>query len=322
MMISDYVRPSSVSEAIDLLARPGARAMAGGTDLLPLIRDGRLSTAALVDLSAIDELVELEADRGGLSAGSAVLLTRIASDERVRSSFPALARACSMVGSLQLRNMGTIGGNLCQRPRCSYFRHGFECLKLGGERCSAVDGENSRHVIFRTGACVAAHPSDPAVALTALDALVHLRGRDGDRVVELARFYDDAANRLHTEAAATNTEILIRVTVPEVSSGGVQYFEKLMDRRAWDFATVSVAACRREAGDVRLVLGGVAAAPWRVNQSVEEDVASGELGEEDFETLAQRALLDARPLAMNRYKVAQATALLVRAMRFVGRGRR
>jgi xanthine dehydrogenase YagS FAD-binding subunit len=252
---------------------------------------------------------------GALTIGAATCLTAIVRDARVLTDFPLLARACGSVGTYQLRNMGTIGGNLCQRPRCVYFRHGFPCLKAGGSICSARSGDNTRHAIFQTGHCVAAHPSDPAVALTALDATLQIEGPSGRREIPLAVFFEGAGDRPDGETVLAPGELIASITLPAVAAGGTQYFEKLMQRGAWDFATVSLGAARRADGDVRIVLGGVASRPWRVTDSIEEDVASGGLTDDDLETLAQRALYDAQPLSMNRYKMTQAAALLRRGMR-------
>ena len=158
------------------------------------------------------------------------------------------------------------------------------------------------------------HPSDPAVALTALEAEVEIRGRSGVRRVPIADFYVLPSERLDHETVLGAGEYVSAVEIPGASAGGVQWYEKVMQRAAWDFALVSLAAVRRQDGGVRLVLGGVAPKPWRVAESVEEDVAVGGLSEDDIATLAERALYDARPLAKNGYKVEIAGALLRRAI--------
>jgi xanthine dehydrogenase YagS FAD-binding subunit len=310
-----YTRPSSVEEAVEQLRAPGGVALGGGTDLIPLRREHHRYDGQLVDLRGIPGTHDLTwHDDGGLAIGASASLNRIARDPRIGADFPALAQACAAVGTWQLRTMGTLGGNLCQRPRCWYFRHRFECLRNGGSKCSAEEGENQYHVIFRTGPCVAVHPSDPAVALQALEAVVHVAGPQGRREIPIDQFFAPSRVRLDRETVLADDEFVFAVHVPARSSGGVQFYDKAMQRATWEFALVSLAGIRRRDGEVRLVLGGVAGIPWRVTDSIEEDVASGGLSADDVETLAQRALYDAQPLARNAYKVTLAAGLLGRGI--------
>ncbi|MEO6443629.1 MAG: xanthine dehydrogenase family protein subunit M [Gemmatimonadaceae bacterium] len=318
-MSFEYHRATSLTDAVQALRQPGARALGGGTDLLPQIREGLASPRTLVDLRALPGSSSIDWDHDGTVAiGASVRLTELARDVRLAADFPMLSQSCAAVGSHALRNMGTLGGNLCQRPRCWYFRHGFACHKNGGDSCPALAGENHQHAIFGGGPCVAVHPSDPAVALAALEATLHLAGPDGDREVAVADFFVLPDRRLDQETVLAPGEIITRIVIPGSSAGGVQRYDKVMQRDSWDFALVSLAACRRQDGDVRLVLGGVAPIPWRVTDSIEEDVASGGLGEDDIETLGERALYDARPLAHNAYKVELAGTLLRRAISWLG----
>lgn len=310
-----YSRASSWDGAVEALAADRHLPLGGGTDLIPLLREGRAVAAQVVDLRAIPGAGEIVAQGdGSLRIGAAVTLRSLATDARVRADFPVLADACHAVGSFALRHMGTIGGNLCQRMRCWYFRQGHECLRLGGSQCSAEIGENQYHAIFRQGPCVAVHPSDPAVALVALDAVVHVQGPASQRDVSAAKFLAPSRTRLDGETTLAAHEVVTGITLPAHAAGGLQYFEKVMQRGAWDFALVSVAAVKRRDDEVRLVLGGVANTPVRVVDSIEEDVASGGLADADIETLAQRALYDAEPLSGNGYKVDVAAGLLRRAI--------
>jgi xanthine dehydrogenase YagS FAD-binding subunit len=288
-------------------------AIGGGTDLLVLIKEGLARPEALVDLRRIPGYrgIELKQDGSG-RIGAAVAISALAGHAGVRDRWPALAEACGSVGTPALRNMGTIAGNLCQRPRCWYFRRGIDCLRNGGSRCPAADadGENQYLAIFAGGVCHVVHPSDPAVALTALDARVEIVGGGGTRTAPIGQFFADASRDHARETVLESGEMIAAIELPPESSGGAQYWRKVMQRGAWDFALVSVAAARRRDGDVRLVLGGVAGFPWRVDQSVEEDVASGGLDAGDAATLAERALYDARPLSKNAYKVHIAGSLL------------
>ena len=313
----EYVRPKSSTDASGSLREGNTVALGGGTDLLVTMREGLVRPDRLVDLRAIPggDAVTWGTD-GSLRLGATVTIAAIAADAQIRERFPALAMACESVGSPALRNMGTIGGNLCQRPRCWYFRSGISCLKSTGSDCPAVDGENTHHVIFGGGPCYAVHPSDPAVALTALDATVSITGAAGDRTFPIRDFFVLPDPDPKRETVLEPGEFVTAIEVPAVSSGARQKYTKVLQRGAWDFALASLAVVRRTDGSVRMVLGGVAPIPWRVNPSVEEDVASAPLSEDDIEVLAERALYDAQPLARNGYKVALSRALLREAIAF------
>jgi xanthine dehydrogenase YagS FAD-binding subunit len=210
--------------------------------------------------------------------------------------------------------MGTIGGNICQRPRCWYFRRGIPCLKSGGTGCPARQGENQYLAILDGGPCWMVHPSDPAVALTALDASIEIAGPN-PRIVSIADFHTLPRERMDRETVLGPGEVIAAIVLPAASAGGRQLYMKLMQRGAWDFALASIAAVRRVDGAVRMAMGGVAPRPWRVPESVEEDVASGGLDDDSIAALAERALYDARPLSRNGYKVPLAASLLRDAMR-------
>jgi xanthine dehydrogenase YagS FAD-binding subunit len=316
-LATHYVRPANSRDASALLAEPATHALGGGTDLLVSMRERIVRPSRLVDLRAIPDSDVLRVHHdGSLSIGASATIADIAADERVRVRFPALAMACDAVGSPALRNMGTLGGNLCQRPRCWYFRSGIPCLKSNGTDCPAAEGENTHHVIFGGGPCYAVHPSDPAVALTALDASVVIASPSGERRVPIDSFFVLPDPDPTRETILNAGEFVAAVEVPAHSSGGRQRYSKVMQRGAWDFALASLAVVKRRDGSVRMVLGGVAPVPWRVNPSVEEDVASAPLSADDVEVLAERALYDARPLAQNGYKVDLCRALLRDAIAF------
>jgi xanthine dehydrogenase YagS FAD-binding subunit len=313
----EYERPTDPEAARALLGKPGAAPMGGGTDLLVAIEEGIVAPAVLVDLRRLPgaSAIEWRAD-GSLRIGAGARIAQLAADSAIRDRLPALAQACEAVGSPALRTMGTLGGNLCQRPRCWYFRGGARCRKAGGDHCPAAEGENEYHAILGGGPCFAVHPSDPAVALAALDAVVHLSGPTASRAVAIRDFFVLPDPDPTRETVLGSGEVVSAVEIPALSMGGRQRYVKLMQRGAWDFALVSLAAARRRDGAIRLVLGGVAHVPWRVAESVEEDVASGPLADEDLDALADRALHDARPLAKNAYKVVLAKTLLRDGMAF------
>ena len=311
-----YQRAASIEDAHARLAEPRTLPMGGGTDLLVTIDEGIYGPDSVVDLRAIpaSDSVELR-DDGSVRIGASARIESLANHPLVRERFAALAEACAVVATPALREMGTLGGNLCQRPRCWYFRRGISCYKNGGNSCPALEGENQYLAILDGGPCHIVHPSDPAVALTALDAEVEIRSAKGERVVAIEDFYLLPRARLDHETILRPGEVVTAVMLPAAAAGGIQHYHKLMQREAWDFALVSIAGCRRPNGDVRIVLGGVAPRPWRVNSSVEEDVSSGGLDDETIATLAERALYDAEPLSKNAYKVELAQSLIRDAIR-------
>jgi xanthine dehydrogenase YagS FAD-binding subunit len=311
-----YQRATSINDAARRLAEPSSMSLGGGTDLLVAIAEEISLPEILVDLRTIPESAGVvPTGDGGVRIGASTRLADIAGDAFVREHFSALAEACEVVGTPALRHMGTIGGNLCQRPRCWYFRRGIPCLKNGGTSCPAVEGENQYLAILDNGPCHIVHPSDPAVALTALETIVEIASVTGQRRVPIAEFYVLPVQRLDQETVLAPGEFVSALLLPAPSANGVQRYHKLMQRDAWDFALVSVAGCKRPDGDVRIVLGGVAPRPWRVNTSIEEDVASGGLDDDTIAILAERALYDAKPLSKNGYKVELAASLLRQIMR-------
>jgi xanthine dehydrogenase YagS FAD-binding subunit len=311
-----YDRPGSRDEAVALLGQDRAFPLGGGTDLLSCVEDGVAAPARVVDLRTIPgfDAVEVGSD-GSIRIGAAARLADIAAHEGIRARWPLLADACDAVGTPALRNMGTLGGNLCQRPRCWYFRRAIPCLKNGGHDCPARAGENQYHAILDGGPCYIVHPSDPAVALTALDADVEIMGPAGTSVVPITSFFVLPRDRMDLETVLRRGEVVASVRIPPGAVAAGQRYRKVMQRGAWDFALVSIAAARRADGSVRIVLGGVAPRPWRVPESVEEDVASGGLDEDSIAALAERALYDAEPLGGNGYKARIAASLLRDAMR-------
>ena len=288
----------------------------GGTDLLVTIEEGLAHPEGVVDVRAIAESLGIAAaPDGSLRVGGACRLDDIATHAVVRDSFPLLASACEQVGTPAIRAMATLAGNLAQRPRCWYFRRNVACHKNGGSTCPAHDGENQYHAILEGGPCWMVHPSDPAVALVALDAAIDIAGPSGTRTVAAEDFFVLPSERMDRETVLLDGELIVAIRLPAVAKGGLQRYAKLMQRDAWDFALVSLAAVRRADGDVRLVLGGVGPRPYRVYTSVEEEAMSGGLDEETIIGLAERALLDAEPLSKNGYKVELAASLLRDAIR-------
>jgi xanthine dehydrogenase YagS FAD-binding subunit len=311
-----YHRAISLDDALARLAVPGQVAIGGGTDLLVTIEERLAAPTAVIDVRALAESLGVTGTaEGGLRIGGAVRLADVAAHELVRTRYPALALACEQVGTPAIREMATLGGNLCQRPRCWYFRRRIPCHKNGGDHCPARDGENQYLAILEGGPCYIVHPSDPAVALVALEATIEVSGPSGRRDIAAADFFVLPRDRMNLETVLAAGELVVGIGLPAAAAGGVQRYVKLMQREAWDFALVSLAAVRRVDGDVRLVLGGVSPRPYRVYTSVEEEVTSGGLDEETIAGLAERALLDAEPLSRNGYKLELAASLLRDAIR-------
>ncbi|MBM3900241.1 MAG: FAD binding domain-containing protein [Gemmatimonadetes bacterium] len=312
-----YHRPSSLDDALAALAERGSLPIGGGSDLLAAVEEGRTAPTRVVELEHIPELatITVQSD-GGVRIGAGVRIASLAEAPEL-AAFPVLRAACSAVGSPALRAMGTLGGNLGQRQRCWYFRSGVGCFKNGGTGCAAVDGEHVYHAILASGTCHAAHPSDPAVALLALDARVEVRSIRGSRMLDIAALYEGAADNARSETVLAKDEVIVAVHLGAAARDGAQHWEKLTQRRAFDLALVSCAGVRHTDGSVRIALGGVAAGPWRAPHSVEEDIASGGLDDESIEALAARAMYDATPLAGNAYKVQMAEAAIRRAARAI-----
>ena len=316
-----YTSAGSLDEAVSLLGSDGngaVRPLAGGTDLLTLMKSDIVAPEQLIDIKRADGLtggVQETAD--GVSLGALTTLAEIETHPLLRERYPALSEAAAAAATPQLRNMATIGGNLLQRPRCWYYRNPrFHCWLKGGDECQARDGENQRHAIFNVSPCVATHPSDLATALVALDAAVRLRGPDGERSLPLTDFFTVPDDARRTENVLRPVELVLEITIPAANDRRSTYL-KAMDRKAWAFALVGVAAALRvddgRMRDARLVLGGVAPIPWRVREAelLLDDV---EPTPELLTQVTETALRGAQPLARNAYKLSLAQTLIRRAL--------
>jgi len=322
MRCFEYTSASSLAETIALLGggEAGAvRPLAGGTDLLTLMKADLAAPTQLVDIKRLSDLPRgITETAAGVQIGALTSLSAIETDPTLLARYRALSEAAAVAATPQLRNMATLGGNLLQRPRCWYFRNAlFDCWLKGGSECQAREGENERHALFDTSPCVAVHPSDPAVALVALDAAVRLRGPRGERTVALADFFAPPTLDRRTENVLDADELILAVTIPTPADGMRSTYLKAMDRKAWAFALVGVAAAiRMEQGKIaaaRIVLSGVANVPWRV-EAAERALIGATPAEATFARAAEAALADATPLAHNAYKVPLAQALIRRAL--------
>ena len=316
----EHVNVDTVENAISFLdADWNTRIIAGGTDLLGEMKREIISPQKLVNLKTIKDSSDIRySEEEGLTVGALTTLSDIESNEIVLERFSILSQAISKVATPQLRNMGTIGGNICQRPRCWYYRNPhYLCLRKGGRRCFAPAGENRYHAILGGGPCFIVHPSDIAPALIALDASLEIANPEGRRVIPIEEFFVGPKVDPYRENILKSNEIITEIRVPSPRENSRGIYLKAMERKVWDFSTVSVASqIAFDDGIVssaRIVLGGVAPIPWRVPNA--EAVVQGKaIDEKTAEQAAEVALANRRPLRDNVYKVELAKALVKRAL--------
>jgi xanthine dehydrogenase YagS FAD-binding subunit len=308
-------------EAVSALAGSdgeSVRLIAGGTDLLPLMKDGLASPGRLIDIKPARALRYLTlGDDGSLRIGALTTLAEIERSATIAERLPILTQAVSDAATPQLRAMATVGGNLLQRTRCWYFRGPFDCWLKGGDTCYMRDGESKYAAIFEQGPCRSAHPSDLTPALVALDATVTLASASGERTIAVADLLAPPTADERIEYRLRPGELLTEITIPAQPDNAQGVYLKAMDRRAWAFALVSAAAqlalAEGKVTYARLVLGGVANTPWRVTAA--EKLLEGQpLTPEIAAQAADLAVAGAEPLAHNRYKVALARELARRAL--------
>jgi xanthine dehydrogenase YagS FAD-binding subunit len=302
-----YIRARSLDEAIRYLSLDGARAHAGGTDLLGCLRDRVLDVTTVVSIAGLKELSGVGATPdGGLRIGSLTTIAEVARHPVIRSKYRALSMAASEVASPQLRHQGTIGGNLCQKPRCWYYRGEFHCLRKGGDQCYAVEGENLYHCIFGGENCFIVHPSDTAPALAALQASVVIAGPNGRRSVAVENFHMPPSRDFMRETVLEPDEIVTDIVLPPPAEGLRSYYRKVRARRAWDFALAGVALAivlsGDQAADSRVVLSGAAPVPWRSTEA-EKVVKGSRLDWDRAAKAAEAAVKNAEPMEQNKYKI-------------------
>ncbi|CAN5897561.1 xanthine dehydrogenase family protein subunit M [soil metagenome] len=316
-----YIRPSRPQAAIDALRKdPEAAFIAGGTNLLDLMKRGVTAPGKLVDINRLP-LRKIEERPGGLRIGALALNSDVADHPVVREKFPLLAQALLAGASPQLRNMATMGGNLLQRTRCYYFYDPvFPCNKRQpGSGCSALDGYNRIHAIFGASeACIAVHPSDLSVALAALGAQVAVSGPKGDRTIPLAEFYRLPGNTPENDTVLERGELITAIELPATPFAQNCHYLKVRDRASYAFALVSVAAAldirQGTIREARLALGGVAHKPWRLTE-VEKALTGKPASEETFRQAGALAVQGARPYRHNAFKVPLATNSVEKALR-------
>jgi len=318
----DYVRPATIDEALSLLHGEGGKqseALAGGTDLLPLMKGEITAPIRLVDLKRLEALpAGISEEAGEVTLGALTTLAEIEKSPMLRERYPLLGEAAALSATPQLRNMATIGGNLLQRPRCWYFRnHLISCWRKGGEECPAQAGENQFHALFGEGPCIAVHPSDLASALVALDATVRVQRPNGATTFPLADFFALPTDERRQETVLGDEALILSIALPAQRAETRSTYLKAMDRKVWSFALVGVAVVAQMDGErvdeLRIVLSGVAPIPWRVEAA--EAVLRGQTASAALiDRAAAVAIEDATPWQNNGYKVPLTKQLVRRAL--------
>ena len=314
-----YAAASTTDEALDVLGAD-CRPLAGGVDLLDRLKEGLIAPERLVSLKRVGELAQVRSDEDGLHVGAMVSLAALEAHTALAGpAWACLRQALGETASPQIRHMATLGGNLCQRPRCWYLRNKLtHCLRKGGQRCFAFRGENQRHAILGGGPCYIVHPSDPAVALLALDARATIAGSSGVRSVSWGELYLLPRQDAQRETSIADDELLVGVTIPTPADGARGVYLKVAERGEHDFALASVAAQITLAQGVvegaRIALGGVAPVPWRAEEA--EAVLLGKpLNEDVIREASLSATAGAQPLSQNGYKVELAQGLVREGLR-------
>jgi len=318
----ELFQPASIDDAISLKERYGSASwtLAGGLDSLDWFKDRIKRPEAVIDLSRIEELKGIRAGDDGIEIGAMTTLTEISSNAAIREKFSLLADAASKVATPQIRNQSTIGGNLSQDTRCWYYRGGWPCYRAGGNICYAdtPTAINREHAVFEANRCVAVNPSDTAPALTALDAKFVIQSKRGEKVVDAEHYFITPATDIRRMTILQPGDLLTSVRIPNTWEGARFYFEKVRDRQAWDFALVSISSAMKLSGgkieDIRLVLNAVGPRPLRLTD-VERQLKGQPANEEVGQAAGELAVLGAKPLQHNAYKIPLMRNLVKRAIR-------
>jgi xanthine dehydrogenase YagS FAD-binding subunit len=322
----DLHEPTTVTQAVGLLDQlgPNGKVLAGGSDIVGgVLKDwvtgkGMPLPTALVDVTAIADMKGIKPGSGGLTVGAATTLTEIIESADIQQSYPLLSEAAKTIASPLIRNFGTLGGNINQRPRCWFFRgEDFNCYKKGGDFCYSVTGDNTYHAIIGGELCYIVHPSDTSTALLALNAQAKVVGPGGERMVAFDNYFHGPREDVLTENVLKTNELLTEVTIPTPAAGTRMAWTKLKDRQVYDFAVVSVAVAFTVNGagkwtDGRVVLGGVAPVPYRA--AVVETALKGQDVKATAKQAAAQIRTITRPMSLNAYKVDIAQSLIERTL--------
>ncbi len=315
-----YSEPQTLAEAVALLGEADAHVIAGGSDLLDEVKEGIISPGHVVSLASVPDLAGINEAGQGLRIGAMTTIADVAGNPLIRTAYTALAEAAGGLATPQIRNVGTLGGNLNQRPRCWYYRHPLiPCLKKGGDRCYALAGSTKYLCVTGGERCFIVHPSDTAVALSVFGASIEVSGSNGARTLDIGEFFTGPGIDVTRETALEPGEVVTGVSLPRPGDLGADgrpprsIYIKAREREAGDFALVSVAVRMAVSGGVvqqaAVALGGVAPAPYRATQ-VEEYLAGRSVDEVDAAYAGTLSIPDARPMTDNGYKVVMANNLV------------
>jgi xanthine dehydrogenase YagS FAD-binding subunit len=311
-------QPQSIEQVIAMSADQRYFLMAGGTDLLDEIKNGIIEPEVVVDLSSIPGLAYIQSTDQNVRIGAMTRVSELTGNPMIKTNYPVLHEAALSLATPQLRNVGTVGGNLCQRPRCWYYRDPqVKCRKKGGTRCYATRGRNKYHAIFGGGICHIVYPSDLAPALISLDAEVTIASPKGDKTVSLEEFYTLPRVDVQKENRLEANEMIKEIRIPIPKNEVKSTYVKFKERGTWDFALVSAAVravvSEKTLKDIKIVLGGVAPIPWRLEKA--ENLLRGKpVTEDSVNHAAKQALSNARPLEENAYKQELAEIAVSRAV--------
>lgn len=317
----DLYQPVQVEDALAIADRLAERGwlVGGGQDTYGWLKDRAKSADALIDLSGIESLRGIRETADGIEIGALTTLTEVAESELVQTSYSLLSQAASVVASPQIRNIGTLGGNVSQDVRCWYYRRGLSCYRAGGNLCYAdtPQGMNREHALFEHSRCVAAGASDTAPALVALEATMVIQNANGEREISAEEFFVGPANDIENTTVLRPGDILTAVRIPSTWANATFYWEKVADRNVWDFSLVNVAAAFRVEGgnitDSRIIAGAVQTTPRRLTE-VENAVRGQTKNEQTAESVKELASAGARTLAHNGFKVPLLQNLVKRAI--------
>ena len=322
----EWTEPQTVEQALAWLAKANGKAvlMAGGTDLFTEIKETVVEPDLVIDLKSIPGLASIQKDEAGIRIGALTPVAVLAADAMIKRDYSGLSEAAGSLATPQLRNVGTVGGNLCQRPRCWYYRDAqMVCRKKGGSQCFAAKGRNKYHAIFGGGICHIVYPSDLAPMLIALDAQVTVSSPRGERSLPLGEFYALPSKNVRRENVLATDELVREVKLPLAKKGTRSAYVKLKERETWDFALVSAAVRGTVSGgglgEAAIVLGGVAPIPWRLGKT-EAALKGKKLSETVIKEALRADLQEARPLEENGYKLQLVEAAVSRALMSLVRG--
>jgi xanthine dehydrogenase YagS FAD-binding subunit len=316
----EWTEPQTVEQALAWLAKGSGKAvlMAGGTDLFTEIKEGVVEPELVIDLKSVQGLASIQRDEKGVRIGALTTVAALAADAPIKRDYPGLSEAAGSLATPQLRNVGTVGGNLCQRPRCWYYRDSQTvCRKKGGSQCFAAKGRNKYHAVFGGRICHIVYPSDLAPMLIALDAQIAIASPRGDRTIPLGEFYSLPEKNIRRENVLAPDELIREVRIPPTKKGARSAYVKLKERETWDFALVSAAVRGIASGggldDLAIVLGGVAPIPWRLGKT-EAALKGKKIIAAAIKEALSADLQEARPLEENGYKLALIEAAVTRAL--------